>query len=842
MKLYTMDNARNDRLQLCMRADLALADSIRIPKSRREENFSRNAEPCKNLALVTGGTGFLGRYLIRELLLQSNLHLVCLVRADTDKLAEQRLFDILLSIDVPVQQLETQIQVLSGDIESSGFDLAPERYHKLANNINLVYHAAARVNWVRRYGSLRSANVLGTLEVIKFACTFSVKPVVFVSSIAVCYATSLHGTVDEDCKLISHVSNMPLGYAQTKCIAEGMLQRVASRGLPIRIVRPALISGDSSTGHSSTTDLTAAVMDGCVSSKLAGDIDWPMDHVSVDFVASVIARLPLHDRESKTKTPDILHLCHEHPINWREIVLMLNLYGYPIELVPMEQWLQTVPGNPSLCGARLYAYRHFFLQAQQSGSTKRIYELYAHSEQLTVTSAKSERWLRANKLRAPKNDARSLRATIEFLQQENVLPVLPQSIHNTSLIPSTNGQLATLIQAYIRTKNVSVISIDSLPGNWQNSIFSELLTVRHSNVVGLVAKRALIENTKANNIRHFDCVLKSRIDDNSLAKTCSQVAKLCSPKLGELVNTFSHLLNLHGGAAREQALYELRIPELRHYTPRSLGTINNGVNAPSLVLEFVHAASIKSTQNPSMTWPMTDIDCVLEGLADIQSIPICAIQAEIERDLLKPMHTRAQMLTMIPLWRELLKFSEPFIKEFDRSLTDVQFHLLDTLPHWWASCDVQSQVLVHNDFNPRNLFLRERNRTKRLCVYDWELAALGSPQHDLVEFLCFSLNPATITKNELHRIIENQRIRLHVRGLSDTNPVAWQAGFAQALRHFMITRLPWYCLMHRYKTQLPHPTWLLNTRFPQPYPTAPLSTTCSSRTSSFLKFPSQISR
>jgi len=53
------------------------------------------------------------------------------------------------------------------------------------------------------------------------------------------------------------------------------------------------------------------------------------------------------------------------------------------------------------------------------------------------------------------------------------------------------------------------------------------------------------------------------------------------------------------------------------------------------------------------------------------------------------------------------------------------------------------QTLVHNDCNPRNMCLRKNETaTARLCLYDWELATVDTPQRDLVEFLSFVLEPS----------------------------------------------------------------------------------------------------
>ena len=67
------------------------------------------------------------------------------------------------------------------------------------------------------------------------------------------------------------------------------------------------------------------------------------------------------------------------------------------------------------------------------------------------------------------------------------------------------------------------------------------------------------------------------------------------------------------------------------------------------------------------------------------------------------------------------------------------------------------QTLVHNDCNPRNMCLHKHvdnssSETHRLCLYDWELATIDTPQRDLVEFLSFIFEPSTSIESWLEAI------------------------------------------------------------------------------------------
>ena len=93
----------------------------------------------------------------------------------------------------------------------------------------------------------------------------------------------------------------------------------------------------------------------------------------------------------------------------------------------------------------------------------------------------------------------------------------------------------------------------------------------------------------------------------------------------------------------------------------------------------------------------------------------------------------------------------------DSALTNLQYIVSDL--------DAAPQTMIHNDCNPRNICLRKVAQTPKghvastgcpyedqrcLCIYDWELATINVPQHDLVEFLAFTLPPSTSLEKWLH--------------------------------------------------------------------------------------------
>ena len=88
----------------------------------------------------------------------------------------------------------------------------------------------------------------------------------------------------------------------------------------------------------------------------------------------------------------------------------------------------------------------------------------------------------------------------------------------------------------------------------------------------------------------------------------------------------------------------------------------------------------------------------------------------------------------------------------------------------------------------------------RLCAYDWELATLGVPQHDLAELLCFVL-PTDCSRESVLEYIQLHRERLSKAAGCSIDADAWQFGFRLALRDLIMNRFSMYFLMQPFRPQ-----------------------------------------
>ncbi|MGW2449028.1 thioester reductase domain-containing protein [Streptomyces sp. NPDC001675] len=232
-------------------ADLALAD--RLP-------FTDVPEPVPpRRVLLTGATGFLGSHMLLDLLRHSDAHVYCLVRADDEAAATERLGEQLRGYRLPwSSEVRRRITVLPGDIRRPRLGLTDELWHTLAHELDSVVGVAAAVDFLRGYQSLRGSNVLGALTLAELAATGRPKPLHHISSIAVFNEVGITSMGEDD--PLAHVDRLVSGYDQSKWAAEVALRRARDHGLIVTALRPGGIGGHTKTGAYNPQDLSSGLI------------------------------------------------------------------------------------------------------------------------------------------------------------------------------------------------------------------------------------------------------------------------------------------------------------------------------------------------------------------------------------------------------------------------------------------------------------------------------------------------------------------------------------------------------------------------------------------------------
>jgi myxalamid-type nonribosomal peptide synthetase MxaA len=293
---------------------------------------------------VTGATGFLGAFLVQELLRQTRAKIYCLVRAGTDAEAARKLEKSFAAYGLGT---DGRIIPVLGDLSQPGLGMREDRFRALSAEVDTVYHNGALVNFIYPYPVLKPANVLGTEEVLRFACLGKLKPVHYVSTVSVFGdrpSPNPEGFMEDE--FPPSVANLADGYAQSKWVAEKLVRTAGERGLPVCIYRPGQISGHSRTGVWNTGDFFCRMIKGCVDIGCApaGHIEFNM--APVDYVGKAIVFLASRP-ESLGRT---FHLTHPDPVSTARLIDGLRAEGFKLDLAPMAEWLgkitEAVDGSP----------------------------------------------------------------------------------------------------------------------------------------------------------------------------------------------------------------------------------------------------------------------------------------------------------------------------------------------------------------------------------------------------------------------------------------------------------------------------------------------------------------
>ncbi|XP_074650108.1 uncharacterized protein LOC141905204 [Tubulanus polymorphus] len=305
----------------------------------------------KGRVLLTGVTGFLGAFILRELLLETQTHVYCLVRSQPDRKVLDRLkqalrqYGIIASVTEKADarqanvlvELENRVSCLKGDITLLNLGLSEEDHQHFSTEIDFIIHPAANVNLIYPYQALHGPNVIGTQNVILFASTNKIKPLHYVSTDAV-FPHGLKNCSEND-DVSQLYGQLEDGYSQSKWVAEQLVLRARARGVPVVIYRPGNMSGDSKTAHWNPADFNLMMIKACLETGSAPQIDWQVEMTPVDFAAKAIVMLTQNIMLSLGKT---FHIANDDPLHASWLFEWLMAHGYKLQILPYTKWLENL--------------------------------------------------------------------------------------------------------------------------------------------------------------------------------------------------------------------------------------------------------------------------------------------------------------------------------------------------------------------------------------------------------------------------------------------------------------------------------------------------------------------
>jgi len=400
---------------------------------QKEQGEMKKIAPMKfETIFLTGATGILGGYILKELLETTQSQIVCLIRAKDIAHAKERLKKILTiygSSDSILKQFDQRVIPIIGDVGKENLGIDENEYHRLAHLIDCTIHIAANTNLVMPYDYLAPINVQGVINMIDFVLTTKQKYLIHVSSYHVMadviYRKDFAFT-EEHFDVGQGFSKM--GYQKTKFEGERFIREATEKGLVWNIVRPGNIFGEEKTGFypldmSGSASIFHRLFEMIIKSGIAAFGQNYFDMTPVDYIAKGILFLGLQ-RNSFFET---YHMLNPDIKRWYEIINLVNEYGYKIKLIPVDDYLKMVHENNLPISEEIGAE---WLNLMKYGFANKDFFINDGYADARYTSS----ILKDADIICPRIDLTLLSAYLSFYTSKGIIPPLPER-NETPKIP-----------------------------------------------------------------------------------------------------------------------------------------------------------------------------------------------------------------------------------------------------------------------------------------------------------------------------------------------------------------------------------------------------------------------
>ncbi|MGW3077179.1 non-ribosomal peptide synthetase [Kitasatospora sp. NPDC001132] len=317
-----------------VRADLATR-TARIPRPA-----SRPAAPSTTV-LLTGATGFVGRFVLARLL-ADGAHVTCLLRGAAGR--RDRLTATLAGLGLNPGDHADRLELLDGDIAAPGLGLTGHDRDRLAERTGRIVHTAAHVNHVYPYDELAAANTHSVAALLDLAARGRRKSLTLVSTSSVhdSAANPPGATVTPGpLRVLPGAAN---GYVRSKAVAELYLDHAAEHDVPATVVRIPSVFGDEQRHQINPADAvwswTRAMTD---TGAFPASFDLEDNELFQALPGDAAAHAILHADHGHT-TPGTRHVDAVPAAvgTTRDLVAAVRAAGHPLRPCPDQQWYTRV--------------------------------------------------------------------------------------------------------------------------------------------------------------------------------------------------------------------------------------------------------------------------------------------------------------------------------------------------------------------------------------------------------------------------------------------------------------------------------------------------------------------
>lgn len=288
--------------------------------------------------LLTGGTGFVGRFLLARLLEETRATIYCLVRAPSQSEASSRLRLALKKWDLWHEAFASRVVAIPGDLRAPRLGIADLSYGMLSRAVDTIYHCATSMNHLETYEMAKPANVGAARELLRLATTERPKVIHYLSTLSVFSpGTSANDRVVHEMSPIDDekhtVSN---GYAASKWVAERIFMAASQRGIPCNIFRLGLVWADTEQGRYDELQRDYRILK---SALLSGYGIKDYRYASVPTAVDHVAQAVVHLAGQHPDGGGVFHISAPDKPFEQVFERCNEIAGVSLELVPLYDWI-----------------------------------------------------------------------------------------------------------------------------------------------------------------------------------------------------------------------------------------------------------------------------------------------------------------------------------------------------------------------------------------------------------------------------------------------------------------------------------------------------------------------
>lgn len=287
--------------------------------------------------LLTGATGFLGSYLLRDALVAGR-NVAVMVRGHRNVTAHERVEEMLERFRRETDEQVATPTVIEADLHEPDLGLDRSSRSWIAERCHRLVHCAASLSFQAQAGEPYRTNVDGTRYVLELCRESGIRDLRLISTAYVCGRR--RGLVMEaELECGQEFSN---DYERSKYISE-LLVRHSPFLDRWDVYRPSVIVGDTKTGFASSSDglyaflrmvsLSAGRPLDEILDKLGLAVDDGLNLVPVDWVSATIGHLLDRQAEGPSMT---YHLTNPTPVTPSELFAAASSRGLDGPPVPLE--------------------------------------------------------------------------------------------------------------------------------------------------------------------------------------------------------------------------------------------------------------------------------------------------------------------------------------------------------------------------------------------------------------------------------------------------------------------------------------------------------------------------